>query len=135
MEASSSKFAESVRIILLCLGGLLIFFGGSLLLVFSYIAYQIAVEPQSVDVVQYMLALSDHAGPVIDGKMVIPGQQPGLNPSFEVNFSSFVKSVTLIFLGIIIFGVLINLLNILISGGVKIIQACGCFGTGPEKKT
>jgi len=119
-----SNMPEQLKLLLACLGGMLAFCGGLLLLIFAYLVYQSAFHPQDVAVVQFLLDKAEFKAPVMDGKMILPGDDPREDPSFVLNFSSYLKTIIMIFLGIAALGVLINLINVLISSGVKIIQAC-----------
>ncbi len=122
----------NVKSILALLGLLLVVTGVGLLLFFAYLVFQIIDAPQDVQIVQYIMEMTEIDGPILNGKFVVPmeaGQAgPSRNADFEIEMSPEIKTIIFLFIGAIALSICVNIVRIIITAGSAMIKAAGPEG-------
>lgn len=116
------------RSILALLGLLLVIVGVGLLLYFAYLVYMVIEHPQDVQIVQYIVGLTEIEGPILQGRFLIPvesGVGVNHNADFEVQMSPELKAIVFLFVGVFAITLLVNLVKIIIGAGTAMIKAAG----------
>ena len=111
---------KSLNHALLCIGYALLGLGAFLLFYMAVLVYTTMTSPEDVKIVQYVL---DH---VRQGDTAIYGHmtdvQTGRKMDFELNWSQSVRTISFMFLGIAVLGILSAILKVLIESGIRIIR-------------
>ncbi len=111
---------ESLRTVLMTIGVVLIGGGAVLLIMMAMLVYQVLTAPQDVMLVQYVL---DH---VRAGDRGLYGHMTdaatGRQMDFELNWSDSVRTISFLFLGVAIMGILAAIAKTLVNGGIGLVR-------------
>jgi len=111
---------QPVRGPFLTLGSLLVLLGAILLLFLGGMVYFVITAPQDVAIVQFVLNHVRAGDTAIYGTMKDPQTMQNIN--FELNWSESVRTISFLFLGVAVLGVLAGIARALISGGVSLLS-------------
>ncbi len=118
----------SIRIPLLSLGTIMVLLGAILLLFLAAMVYLVITSPQDVAIVHFVLEHVRAGDTAIYGHVI--DAATGRKMDFEMNWAESVRTISFLFLGVAIMGVLASILKILISSGIGLIK----LATGTEEK-
>lgn len=115
MELPSRETRGKIMESPFALVGLALVTGGiALLLYIGYTAFLVMTAPNDVPIVRYVL---EH---LATGDRIIYGH--GGRDTFELNVTQPVRTVTLVFLGIMIFGILAGIAKAIITAGMQLVR-------------
>lgn len=116
---TSPDHLSAIRRPVLTLGGILVLLGAVLLLFLGAMVWLVITAPQEVAIVQFVLEHVRAGDTAIYGTMKDPQTLQNIN--FELNWTESVRTISFLFLGVAILGVLAGIAKILISSGVSLI--------------
>lgn len=114
-----SDSLSAIRGPVLTLGSILVLLGAVLLLFLGAMVYLVITAPQEVAIVQFVLEHVRAGDTAIYGTMKDPQTMQNIN--FELNWSESVRTVSFLFLGVALLGVLAGIARAIITGGVSLI--------------
>ncbi len=120
---------SAIRTPVRTLGGILILLGAVLLLFLGAMVYLVISAPQDVAIVQFVLEHVRAGDSAIYGHMTDP--QTGQKIDLQLNWSESVRTISFLFLGIAILGILAGIAKTMIAGGIGLI---GLVTGGKERK-
>ena len=112
--------ASSLSRPLLLVGVLLIAAGAGLMLYLAMLVFQVLNSPQDVALVQYVLAHIKVGDLAIFGHLTEP--ESGQKVDFALNWSESVRTMSFLFLGVALLGILAGILKVLLSGGIGLVR-------------
>lgn len=115
IHMASMRPVQTLRIVLLVIGGLLVIYGAIMMLYFGHLIYEILNHPEKVTVIDYVLKHIKTAGPALYARTP-DGQE------MYVDFSEPAKSLAFFLMAIMALGVVSGVIRVMIWGGVEIIK-------------
>ncbi|MCB9991186.1 MAG: hypothetical protein H6867_07370 [Rhodospirillales bacterium] len=102
------------------LGALLALLGSAVLLFLGVLCFMVVTAPQDVTLVQFVLEHVRAGDTAIYGHMT--DVATGRKMDFQLNWSESVRTISFLFLGVAILGVLAGISKIMISSGVSLMK-------------
>ncbi len=113
---------------LMSLGVLMVLLGSAVLLFLGVLCFMVITAPQDVRLVQFVLEHVRAGDAALYGHMT--DVSTGRKMDYELNWSKSTRTISFLFLGVAIMGVLASILKILIGSGIQVIK----LATGQQSK-
>ena len=114
MQQRQIDVMEPLRLPLMAIGLALVIIGAFLLIYIGYLVYQVINNPEEIRIVEFLLEQVRLEDKAIYG---ITADQ-----AFEINWSESLRTVTFVFIGVLVISVLAGILKTLIGAGIQILR-------------
>lgn len=111
---------DSVKTMLVSFGGIMVMLGAVMLLFLGMVTYMAVTAPEKVAIVQFIIENVRAGDSAFYGH--VTDTATGRSMEYKFEMSESVRSISFLFMGIGLMGVLAMMLRVLISGGIQLIK-------------